>query len=273
MSNWDVDGVTKRLFNLRNIDKSWRPFFKTQIKSHYFKKDYAKLKKEIDNCVENDIDIFPNIDDVFNVFKCPIEKIKVVILGQDPYFRKAKVKVNDKILQLPQAHGYSFSVKNDVPPPPSLKNIYKELISDDDIKFNPSPSQLKTNGNLEKWVTDEGIFLLNAALTVRSGQANSHASFWANFTNNVIKYIADERGNDIVFILWGKFAQSKREFICEDNENENENDNDNDNIIECAHPSPLSARNGFFGSKCFGKCNKYLDSIGKKPVNWNIINE
>ena len=166
--------------------------------------------------------------------------VKAVILGQDPYHEPN------------QAHGLCFSVKEGVKLPPSLVNIYKEIKSDLGIV---EPMQ----GDLTKWA-NEGILLLNTTLTVRRGQANSHSKCgWTWFTDEVIKLLS-KREEPIVFILWGGNARSKKALI----------DKSKHFIIESAHPSPLSAYNGFFGSKPFSKTNEFLKSIGKEPINWNL---
>jgi uracil-DNA glycosylase len=164
----------------------------------------------------------------------------VVILGQDPYHGPR------------QAHGLCFSVQNGVPPPPSLINIFKEL--QDDLGIH-----IPNHGNLTHWA-EQGVFLLNASLTVGSGEPMSHARIgWSQFTDTVIKKISDEKEH-VVFILWGKFAQEKRVLI----------DESKHLVIRSAHPSPLSAHAGFFGSKPFSKANAFLMSKGIDPVDWKL---
>lgn len=181
--------------------------------------------------------------DIFNALHYTAYKdVKVVILGQDPYHGPN------------QAHGLSFSVKPGVPAPPSLMNIYKEL--HDDLGC-----YIPNNGYLKKWA-DQGVMLLNTVLTVRAGQANSHKNMgWEHFTDRVISLL-NEREDPIVFILWGKNAQSKLSII----------NNPKHFIIKSVHPSPLSANRGFFGSKPFSKANNFLVSIGKEPIDWQIEN-
>jgi uracil-DNA glycosylase len=164
----------------------------------------------------------------------------VVIIGQDPYHGPG------------QAHGLCFSVQNGVPPPPSLINIFKEL--QDDIGM-----AIPNHGNLTKWA-QQGVFLLNASLTVRAGEPMSHSKIgWAAFTDTVIKKISDKKEH-VVFMLWGKFAQDKKILI----------DETKHFILKAAHPSPLSAFNGFFGCKHFSKANAYLMSKGVDPVDWSL---
>ncbi len=181
--------------------------------------------------------------DIFNALHyTPYKDVKVVILGQDPYHGPN------------QAHGLSFSVKPGVPIPPSLMNIYKELQSD-------LGCYIPNNGYLKKW-TGQGILLLNTVLTVRAGQPNSHRGIgWEIFTDKIIQLL-NNRQDPIVFILWGKNAQSKLKII----------NNPRHFIVQSVHPSPLSAKRGFFGSKPFSKVNKFLMSIEKEPIDWQIEN-
>lgn len=185
--------------------------------------------------------VYPDMYDLYNCFKyTPFHNLKAVILGQDPYHNEG------------QAHGLCFSVQDGVTPPPSLVNIYKELKSD--LGIDPPQS-----GNLTKWAK-QGVLLLNTSLSVRAHQANSHSKCgWAWFTDEVIKLVSD-KGENVVFILWGGNARSKKSLI----------DGSKHCVLECAHPSPLSAYNGFFGCKHFSKTNEYLLSHGKTPVDWNL---
>lgn len=184
--------------------------------------------------------IYPKPQDVFKAFwLTPFSKVQVVILGQDPYHGAG------------QAHGLSFSVPETVPVPPSLQNIYKEIQSDLDIKKD------FTDGNLESWAK-QGVLLLNAILTVIADSPASHREKgWEEFTNTVIKAISDKRDN-VVFMLWGNFARSKKTLI----------DGGKHLILEAPHPSPLSAHSGFLGCKHFSKCNAYLRRHGKSEINW-----
>lgn len=189
--------------------------------------------------------IYPPKELVFNAFrKTPYENVKVVIVGQDPYHGPN------------QAHGLSFSVPNDVPLPPSLKNIYKELY--DDVGVTPS-----TNGCLVSWA-EQGVLLLNATLTVRQNSPLSHhGKGWEKFTDIVIQKIS-ERKDPVIFVLWGKNAQEKCQFL------NNAQNFKGHFILKAAHPSPFSAYNGFFGCHHFSKINELLLKMGKTPINWEI---
>lgn len=214
----------------------WDELLKLLFEDERYKKIREFLKYEYSHYI-----VYPDMYDLYNCFRfTPLNKLKVVILGQDPYHEPG------------QAHGLCFSVKPGVPLPPSLKNIYKEIESDLKIKEPDC-------GDLTKWAK-EGVLLLNTTLTVREHRANSHANCgWAWFTDSVIKLISDNTKNT-VFILWGGNARSKRGLINKDSHL----------IIESAHPSPLSAYNGFFGSRPFSKCNEYLLSHSKEPIDWNL---
>ncbi len=194
------------------------------------------LKHEYSHCI-----VYPDMYDIFNCFRfTPYSEVKVVLLGQDPYHNEG------------QAHGLCFSVKDGVPKPPSLENMLKELKSD--LGFSAPVS-----GNLTKWAK-EGVLLMNTALTVREHQANSHANCgWSWFTDSVISLLSKQKEH-LVFILWGGNARRKASLI----------DRRKHMILECAHPSPLSAYNGFFGCKHYSKTNEYLKSVGKPPINWNL---
>jgi uracil-DNA glycosylase len=185
--------------------------------------------------------IYPVWNQIFNAFdKTPFDRVKVVIIWQDPYHGEW------------EAHWLCFSVQDGVTIPPSLRNIYKEMYSD--LWLNPPKS-----GNLTKW-TQEWVFLLNATLTVRKDTPNSHKDIgWQIFTDAVIKILSDKKEH-LVFILWWAFAQQKKSLIDE-----------NKHLVICsAHPSPFSADRGFFGSKPFSKTNKYLEENGIKPINWDL---
>ena len=186
--------------------------------------------------------IYPPMNDLYNCFRLtPYDKIKCVILGQDPYHNEG------------QAHGLCFSVKNGVELPPSLKNIYKEI--HDDLGID-EPAGF---GDLTAWAK-EGVLLLNTVLTVRAGAANSHKDCgWQQFTDEVIKIVSD-REEPMVFMLWGANARSKKNLI----------DTKKHLVLECAHPSPLSAYNGFFGCRHFSKCNDFLVKRGQVPINWQL---
>ena len=213
-------------------DEALAPLFENEN----YKKIRAFLKQEYSHHI-----VYPDMYDIFNCFKLtPLDEVKAVILGQDPYHNEG------------QAHGLCFSVKEGVDPPPSLVNIYKEL--HDDVGCTVPKS-----GDLTKWAR-EGVLLLNTALTVRAHRANSHRDCgWTWFTDNVIKIVSDRREH-VVFILWGANARSKKPLI----------DRGKHLVLECAHPSPLSAFNGFFGCRHFSKTNDYLKAHGIAPIDWQL---
>ena len=219
------------------IEASWKEALKQEFSTDYFQQIPEHIKTEK---LQGKV-IYPPGSVIFNAFNTtPLEKVKVVILGQDPYHGKG------------QAHGLCFSVQNGVPPPPSLLNIFKEL--QDDIGIT-----IPDHGNLTKWA-EQGVFLLNASLTVRAGEPMSHSKIgWATFTDAVIKTISSKKKN-VVFLLWGKFAQEKRVLI----------DESKHCILRSVHPSPLSAYGGFFGCKHFSKTNEYLTSKGIDPIDWSL---
>ena len=201
---------------------------------------YAKLYKTVIHEYRTHV-IYPPSNDVFNAFNfTPLEKVKVVILGQDPYHGEG------------QANGLCFSVHKGIRIPPSLVNIYKELNSD-------LGCTIPDNGDLTPWAK-QGVLLLNTVLTVRAHEANSHRGIgWEEFTDACIKVLA-EQDRPLVFILWGTPARRKKALIH----------NPKHLIVESPHPSPLSAHNGFFGSKPFSKTNAYLESVGLEPIDWQI---
>ncbi len=203
---------------------------------------YIKIRQFLLNEYAN-YTVYPDMYDIFNCFRyTQFKDLKAVLLGQDPYHNVG------------QAHGLCFSVQNGIAKPPSLENIFKELQSD--IGCNVSQ-----NGNLTKWAK-EGVLLMNTSLTVREHQANSHSKCgWAWFTDSVIQLISEQKEN-VVFILWGGNARSKKSLI----------DTKKHCVIESVHPSPLSAYNGFFGSKPFSKTNEYLTRNGLKPIDWDLTN-
>ncbi len=218
------------------IQEQWKELLKEEFSKDYFIKlvDYIKQEKN------KGYTIYPKGKLIFNAFELtPFDKVKVVILGQDPYHG-----VN-------QAHGLSFSVQDGVTPPSSLKNIYKEIENDLNIKIGNS-------GNLEPWAK-QGVLLLNSSLTVRASEAASHSKIgWEIFTDSIIKILSSKKEN-LVFLLWGNFAKAKSILI----------DNKKHLILEAAHPSPL-ARGAFFGCRHFSKCNNYLISKGLSPIDWSI---
>lgn len=221
------------------INNDWLEALNDEFKKPYYKKLFATVNQEYKTRL-----IFPPADDVFNAFHLtPLHKVKVVILGQDPYHNEN------------QAHGLSFSVKPEQKEiPPSLVNIYQEL-HDDLGCFIPN------NGYLKKWA-EQGVMLLNTVLTVRAHQANSHRGIgWEEFTDAAIRILAGQ-DRPMVFILWGRPAQMKKPMLT----------NPKHLILEAPHPSPLSAYRGFFGSRPFSKTNEYLEANGLEPVDWQIEN-
>lgn len=218
------------------IGNSWDLYLESEFKKTYFK----DLLKYIDNEYKEKI-IYPPKNEIFNAFRyTEYEKLKVVILGQDPYHGEN------------QAEGLSFSVSNKVNRPPSLQNIFKELENDLNIKIS-------SNNSLIPWAK-EGILLLNAVLTVEKSKPASHQKKgWETFTDEVIKII-NEKETPVVFILWGNYARNKKSLIT----------NKIHYIIESPHPSPFSAYNGFFGSKPFSKTNIFLKKNNIKEINWKI---
>ena len=216
------------------IEDSWKERLNQEFKKPYFKNLVSFVEEEYNNDT-----IYPPHSLMFNAFnKCSFHDLKVVILGQDPYHGEG------------QAHGLSFSVPDGIKLPPSLKNIFKEIAND--IESNNALS-----GNLLKW-SNQGVLLLNSILTVKKGRPGSHQmKGWEIFTDAVIELISNNKRN-IVFMLWGAYAYKKGLKI----------DRDNHLVIETSHPSPFSAKKGFFGSKQFSRCNKYLLSCKKKPINW-----
>ena len=221
------------------ISNDWLPAVSEEFKKPYYRTLYSYVKEEY-----NKTTVYPPADDIFNAFHfTPLSKVKVLLLGQDPYHN-----VN-------QAHGLSFSVlpsQKDIPP--SLQNIYQEL-HDDLGCFIPN------NGYLKKWA-DQGVLLLNTALTVRAHQANSHqGKGWEKFTDAVIQAV-NAQDRPIVYFLWGRPAQSKMSML----------DNPKHLILKAPHPSPLSAYRGFFGCKHFSQANTFLEERGIEPIDWQIDN-
>jgi len=221
------------------IGNKWDEILKNEFKSEYFMELNSFLEEEYKNKI-----IYPEKEDIFNALKVtPPDKVRVVILGQDPYINQG------------EAHGFAFSVKQGVKIPPSLRNIYKEL--NIDIGMN-----IPKHGCLLSWA-EQGILLLNTVLTVESGKSNSHAKKgWERFTDYIIKYLGGENKikTPVVFMLWGKNAQAKEMFI---------NKSSNNLILTAPHPSPLSASTGFFGCKHFSKTNKFLADNNTKIIDWD----
>ncbi len=216
------------------IDISWKRVLDCEFEKDYFKKLADFVKTEYKNGP-----VYPPGGLIFNAFNlCPFDKVKAVIVGQDPYHGPG------------QAHGLCFSVREGIDFPPSLINIFREIESD--IGQKPL-----STGNLERWAS-QGVLLLNATLTVKAHLAGSHQrKGWEEFTDNVINILNREKQH-LVFFLWGAYAQKKCETI----------DRSKHLVLESVHPSPLSASRGFFGNRHFSKCNEYLSANGIEPVNW-----
>lgn len=216
------------------LHNDWQDILKDEWEKDYYLQLREFLKKEYENET-----IYPHMDDIYNALHyTPFSKVKVVIIGQDPYHGPN------------QAHGLSFSVQKGVPLPPSLKNIFKELESDLHI---PMPD----HGNLTNWAK-QGVLLLNDVLTVRQGAAHSHRKQgWEHLTNKIIQSL-NEKDTPVVYLLWGKAAQNKEKLI----------DTTKHKMIKSVHPSPLSAYRGFFGSKPFSKTNDLLKATGQEEINW-----
>ncbi len=218
-----------------NIESSWKVHLKDEFEKPYFKELTEFVRSEYKNET-----VYPGPKNIFRAFDlCPFDKVKVVILGQDPYHGVG------------QANGLSFAVNEGTALPPSLQNIFKEIESDIGAPFT------HRSGDLSRWAT-QGVLLLNATLTVRAHSAGSHQKKgWEEFTDAAIKALSDEREH-LVFILWGNYARQKGAHI----------DRSKHLVIESAHPSPFSAYNGFFGSKPFSKANEYLVAHGEQPISW-----
>ncbi len=218
------------------IGNGWDQLLKEELQKDYFNHLIEFIKKEY-----KEKTIYPKQADIFNAFRyTKYEEVKVVILGQDPYHGEN------------QAEGLSFSVKKGIKKPPSLVNIYKELQDDLNIP-------IEKDGSLVHWA-EQGVLLLNAVLTVEKDKAASHqGKGWEIFTDEVIKLL-NKKQTPIIFILWGNYARSKKKYIT----------NSIHYIIESAHPSPLSAHNGFFGSKPFSKTNEFLKKSNQTPIDWSL---
>ncbi|MGZ5255572.1 MAG: uracil-DNA glycosylase [Flavitalea sp.] len=219
------------------IEESWKQVLRQEFTKDYFMEIVARLRIER----ASQVIIYPPGQLIFNAFNTtPFDKVKVVLIGQDPYHGDG------------QAHGLSFSVQDGINPPPSLVNIFKELHSDIGVPISKS-------GNLTKWA-EQGVLLLNASLTVKRNEPNSHAKIgWSEFTNTVIEKLSSQKEH-LVFLLWGKFAQEKQSLI----------DETKHLVLKAAHPSPYSANAGFFGCRHFSKTNEYLAANGIDPINWSL---
>lgn len=221
---------------MMHIGNEWDALLADEIKKDYYLRLREFLKNEYTTRT-----IYPPMNDIFNALRhTSYSDVKAVILGQDPYHGAG------------QAHGLCFSVKKGTPPPPSLQNIFKELR--DDLGIDPP-----NHGELTAWA-DSGVLLLNTVLTVREGAANSHKGMgWEQFTDRVIQLL-NQREQPMVFLLWGGNARAKAGLI----------NNPNHLVLQCAHPSPLSAYNGFFGCRHFSKTNEFLKQHGIQPINWQL---
>ncbi len=217
------------------IEPGWKKVLQKEFDESYFEMLTKFVKEEYKNSV-----VYPPAKFIFNAFELtPFDKVKVVILGQDPYHGPK------------QANGLAFSVNDGITTPPSLVNIYKEIETDLGVKTK------NKNGNLESWAR-QGVLMLNATLTVKAGMAGSHQNKgWEKFTDAVVKILSEQKEN-LVFILWGAYAQKKGGVI----------DESKHLVVRSAHPSPLSAHNGFLGSKPFSQTNAYLIFSGKDPIEW-----
>lgn len=218
------------------IENSWKDKLNSEFEQMYFESLIDKVKQEYTTNK-----VFPEPQNIFRAFDLvPFEKVKVVILGQDPYHTPGV------------ADGLAFSTKPGNRVPPSLQNIYKEIVDE----YNYQSYKYLSDPDLTRWA-NQGIFLLNNTLTVQSGKANSHSKYgWDTFTDAVIEILSKERSN-LVFMLWGNFAKGKQTLI-----------HGKHLVLESAHPSPFSARNGFFGNNHFKLCNQYLESKNIEPIQW-----
>lgn len=227
---------TNRPIKSVQIEASWKAVLSDEFSKPYF----AEIKRALIEEKKQGIQIYPPGPLIFNAFQLtPIHQVKVVVLGQDPYHGKG------------QAHGLSFSVPDGIKAPPSLKNIYKE------IKNNYPAFEIPNSGNLTHW-SEQGVFLLNAMLTVQASKPASHQKLgWQNFTDAVIQKLSEQR-EGLIFLLWGKFAQNKSHLI----------DSAKHHILTAAHPSPYSATYGFYGCKHFLKANTLLEQQKQQPIKW-----
>jgi len=233
MINWHQSAHKKTIMDV-TIEPSWKSALSNEFEKPYFKELTEFVRQEYLSKK-----VFPAPHNIFKAFElCPIDQVKVVILGQDPYHGPG------------QAQGLCFSVSKEVPTPPSLVNIYKEIKTD-------LGSEIPSHGNLEPWAK-QGVFLLNATLTVLAHQAGSHqGKGWETFTDEVIRLISEKQKN-VVFMLWGAYAQ-KKAWMLDENKHL---------ILTAPHPSPLSAHRGFFGCQHFSKANAYLKEHGKEDIQW-----
>ena len=215
------------------MHKSWKPILQAEFEQPYFKELSEFLTAEYERTT-----VFPPKQQVFSAFKTDLNAVKVVIIGQDPYHGPG------------QAHGLAFSVRDGVQIPPSLQNIFKEIHAE-------TGAEIPNSGNLQRWA-EQGVLLLNNVLTVEAHHAGSHrAKGWETFTENIIKYLNENRPH-LVFLLWGRDARNKAKLV----------DKSKHLVLESAHPSPLSAYNGFFGNNHFIKCNEQLERWQITPIEW-----
>ena len=215
------------------MHESWKPILQAEFEQPYFKELSEFLTAEYERTT-----VFPPKQQVFSAFKTDLNAVKVVIIGQDPYHGPG------------QAHGLAFSVRDGVQIPPSLQNIFKEIHAE-------TGAEIPNSGNLQRWA-EQGVLLLNNVLTVEAHHAGSHrAKGWETFTENIIKYLNENRPH-LVFLLWGRDARNKAKLV----------DKSKHLVLESAHPSPLSAYNGFFGNNHFIKCNEQLEQWQMAPINW-----
>ena len=228
----------------KGVDISWKPFLEGEFQKDYMK----KIKRFLVDCSKNNQTIYPHPKNIFRSLELTsYENVKVVILGQDPYHGPN------------QAHGLAFSVQENVPMPPSLKNIFKELIEDLELEKLLPRQQYYGPGDLTNWAK-QGVLLLNTCLTVFPGKPGSHSNLgWQEFTDSVIRAV--DTKDRIVFILWGSYAQKKKELLS----------NDKNLILEAPHPSPLSAHRGFFGCKHFSRTNQFLNEHKIKKIDWTSL--
>lgn len=224
--------------NSSRLGATWSALLAEQFEKDYFGQITDFLNKEISAGTI----VYPQEQDVFNAFTlCPFDQVKVVMLGQDPYHNPH------------QANGLCFSVADGIKPPPSLANIYKEINTDLGLA-------IPNTGNLSQWAK-QGVLMLNASLTVAADKPMSHSRIgWHIFTDAIIKMVAEQKEH-VVFLLWGKFAQSKASLI----------DSNKHLVLQAAHPSPLSAYNGFWGCKHFSKTNEWLAAKGLQPIDWHLM--
>jgi uracil-DNA glycosylase len=232
----NMKNVRLDYFLCESLHPSWKARLSDECEKPYWKSLVAFVQREHRNA-----SVYPSSQDVFAAFDlCPFEDVKVVIVGQDPYHGAG------------QAHGLCFSVPEGVAVPPSLKNIYKELVED-------CGCTIPSHGSLTNWAK-QGVLLLNATLTVRAGEAGSHQrKGWEQFTNKVLEMVSKEREH-VVFLLWGRYAQQKQSLI----------DTTKHYVLTAAHPSPFSAHNGFFGCKHFSRANEYLQQHGNAAIAWCV---